>query len=139
VVDYLVESGLIDFSKPEVKNQTGSNDLLYLSLSNKNLSLGSMLISTGQFDPNSRNTDGYTQLQLQAMLGNVESCKFLLSHGADIFAPGPLDRLNAIRLCETEFDTFEVKSRNEAGKSNPYEKCLNFLEDYAENIILNQK
>jgi len=131
VVNHFLYSGIVD-QKP-----SDGNDLLFLALSNKHISIASKLLDTGKYDSNSRNSDGYTQLQMQAMLGNEAGCKFLIKNGADIFASGPHGRQDAVSICENEFDSYEIQSRFKS-KQNPYEKCLNYLEDYKEIKILEQ-
>ena len=67
-------------------------------------------------------------------LGKTKSCKFLLKNGADINAPGPNGGMGAVRLCEHQFDMFEVQVRRGLIRNNPFEECIEFLEEYAEDL-----
>ena len=74
--------------------------------------------------------------------GRANACKFLLKNGADIHAPGPSGSMGAIRLCEHKFDLFNIELRRGKmrGINNPYEACLEVLEEHAEELeISNEK
>ena len=78
-------------------------------------------------------------LQQCASLGRTQSCKFLLDNGAEIRLPGPMGSKDAIRICEMRFDYYEVEKHRQKIKSNPYEECLEFLEEYSEKLELEKQ
>ena len=97
------------------------------------------LFENGNYDLNKRNNQGFTMLQHAAQLGRTKSCKFLLENGADIRLPGPMGSDDAIRICEKCFDFHEIEKHRQKIKSNPYEECLEYLEDYSEKLELNKQ
>ena len=42
--------------------------------------------------------------------------------------------MGAVRLCEHQFDMFEVQVRRGLIRNNPFEECIEFLEEYAEDL-----
>ena len=42
--------------------------------------------------------------------------------------------MGAIRLCEHQFDLYEVEIRRGNVKHNPYQQCLEYLEEFAEEL-----
>ena len=106
--------------------------MVYLSVNRK-------LFENGNYDLNKRNNQGFTMLQQCASLGRMQSCKFLLDNGADIRLPGPMGSHDAIRICEMRFDYYEVEKHRQKIKSNPYEECLEYLEEYSEKLELEKQ
>jgi len=132
IVEYLTDQKMLDFEQLD----GAGNSLLTYAVLNDQIKMASVLMKTGMFDIDQRNFNGSTPLQLCANQARLKSCTFLLKNGADIHAVGPDGSMGAIRLCEHQFDLFEVEIRRGNVTQNPYQQCLEYMEEFAEELEL---